>query len=441
MSKIAIYSPPATAQIKNCTADFDLRRAPVPVNLVQYDKTIPILAVSLYKGGTPYALPADAEVNIRMGKRNNLAVYNPALGCNESRDMVYVAITPQMTTQAGTFDPILEVLVDGGVAGTSPLQLVIRRNPVQEDAIDDTSEKQTLADLVRQAAASANAAADTAAGVEQYVEQANTAAEKAETSATAAGSSADQAQAAASAAGNFAQAIADAAEEAQESANTAAAAKSSAEDSAAAAEKSKTAAASSAKAAADTKADIDSIIAGLGAGDMAATTYDPQGKGTDIYEYADSAASSAKTEAVKETANKLTEKMDTATYDPDNKAENVYAYADTASNDVRKQYKAMYLLDGWTEITDETIKAQGWVYEQTVTLIPKVAGVPAVTAESEFLDVATYDPPESYETCQTLDAALAIIAQGRTESGDNNVTTRTTEKPGSDIEVIWRIQP
>lgn len=167
MSKVTIYSPPSAAQVKNCTADFDLRRAPVPINLVQFDKTIPILAVALYKGGTAYKLPEDAEANVRMGKRNNLYVYNPVLGCNEGRTLVYVAVTPQMTTQDGVFYPILEVLADGGVAGTSPLQLVIQRNPVQEDDLEDTSEAQTLADLASQAAASANAAADSARIVQE----------------------------------------------------------------------------------------------------------------------------------------------------------------------------------------------------------------------------------------------------------------------------------
>ena len=172
MSKITIYSPPATAQIKACAVDFDLRRAPVPVHLVQYDKTIPILAVSLYKGGSPYTLPADAEVNVRMNKRNNLCVYNPALGCNESRDVVYVAVTPQMTTQDGTFEPILEVVINSGVAGTSPMQLVIRRNPVQEDAIEDTSEAKTLTELVSQAAASATAAAQSAGAAAEDADKA-----------------------------------------------------------------------------------------------------------------------------------------------------------------------------------------------------------------------------------------------------------------------------
>lgn len=91
----------------------------------------------------------------------------PVSGCNEGRTLVYVAVTPQMTTQDGVFYPILEVLAGGGVAGTSPLQLVIQRNPVQEGDLEDTSEAQTLADLVSQAAASANAAADSARIVQE----------------------------------------------------------------------------------------------------------------------------------------------------------------------------------------------------------------------------------------------------------------------------------
>ena len=129
--------------------------------------------MALYKGGTAYKLPEDAEANVRMGKRNNLYVYNPVLGCNEGRTLVYVAVTPQMTTQDGVFYPILEVLAGGGVAGTSPLQLVIQRNPVQEGDLEDTSEAQTLADLVSQAAASANAAADSARIVQDAIQNAN----------------------------------------------------------------------------------------------------------------------------------------------------------------------------------------------------------------------------------------------------------------------------
>lgn len=173
MSKVTIYSPPSSAQIKHCAVDFDLRREPVPVHLVQYDKTLPILEVSLYKGGAQYRLPEDAEANVRMGKFNNRVIYNPVLGCGENRDKVYIAVTQQMTTQEGDFYPIVEVLVDGGVAGTSSMRLVVHRNPAQENAIKDSSEAKSLDELVKQAAASAESArndAEIAKQAEQTVE-------------------------------------------------------------------------------------------------------------------------------------------------------------------------------------------------------------------------------------------------------------------------------
>lgn len=162
MSKVIIYSPPPTAQIKRCSVDFDLRRDPPKIYLVQYDKTLPIVEVALNKGGTAYQLPEDAEVNIRMGKRNKLAVYNPVLGCNEDRDRVYVEITTQMTTQDGVFDPILELKVGGGIAGTSPILFVVQRNPVQDDSVEDETERKTTEEYARQASESASAAAKSA---------------------------------------------------------------------------------------------------------------------------------------------------------------------------------------------------------------------------------------------------------------------------------------
>lgn len=193
MSKVTIYSPSATAQIKHCAVDFDLRREPVPIHLVQYDKTLPILEVALYKGSVPYRLPEDAEANVRMGKRNNLIVYNPVLGCGENRDRVYIAITPQMTTQEGIFDPIVEVLVDGGLAGTSPMRLVVDRNPAQEDAIEDTSEVKTLVDLVRQASESAEQARQSASIADQSEAEAVKSAAEAKESAVKASKAAENA--------------------------------------------------------------------------------------------------------------------------------------------------------------------------------------------------------------------------------------------------------
>ena len=80
-----IYEPLPTAHLKSCTVDFDSRPDKKAVNLVQYDQTIPVLCVSLKKGGTEYKVPSVAEVNIRMDKRDGYHVYNPALGVNADR--------------------------------------------------------------------------------------------------------------------------------------------------------------------------------------------------------------------------------------------------------------------------------------------------------------------------------------------------------------------
>lgn len=236
MGKIEIYSPSATAQIKHCAVDFDTRRAPVPVHLVQYDKTVPILEVALYKGNTAYKLPDGAEVNVRMGKRKNLVIYNPALGCNETRDHVYVEVTPQMTTQDGAFAPILELLVDGGVAGSSAIQLIIDRNPVQPDDVEDDSERETIQEMVNAARAAATSAANSAATAEDAQKGTAENAEKAEDAANAAEQSKLEAEKSADAAVNATGAAADSA--------------AAAAGSAAAAEQSKTEAAESAAGAA-----------------------------------------------------------------------------------------------------------------------------------------------------------------------------------------------
>ena len=143
-----IYEPLSTAQLKQCTVDFDSRPDKKAVNLVQYDQTIPVLCVSLKKGGTEYKVPSDADVNIRMDKRDGYHVYNPALGVNAERTVAYFAVTPQMSTGWGDYYPIVEITLNGGVAGSAPIWLNFDRNPVPENAITSTDEYKTVQQLL-----------------------------------------------------------------------------------------------------------------------------------------------------------------------------------------------------------------------------------------------------------------------------------------------------
>lgn len=143
-----IYEPLSTAHLKSCTVDFDSRPDKKAVNLVQYDQTIPVLCVSLKKGGTEYKVPSDADVNIRMDKRDGYHVYNPALGVNAERTIAYFAVTPQMSTGWGDYYPIVEITVGGGIAGSAPIWLHFDRNPLPENAIISSDEYKTIQQLL-----------------------------------------------------------------------------------------------------------------------------------------------------------------------------------------------------------------------------------------------------------------------------------------------------
>lgn len=166
----ANYSPPAEALIKATRADFDRRDVVQPVHLVQYDDTLPVLAVALYKGGQPWTLPTGADVNLRMDKKDGHYVYNPALGVSSDRAVVYLAVTAQMTTGYGTFAPVVEVLAVGGVAGMAALRLDIDRNPVQDGMLESTDEYKTVQALAAEVAANAKIVRDNEAGIQDVHE-------------------------------------------------------------------------------------------------------------------------------------------------------------------------------------------------------------------------------------------------------------------------------
>lgn len=189
----ANYSPPEAALIKATRADFDRRDVVQPVHLVQYDDTLPVLAVALYKGGQPWTLPTGADVNLRMDKKDGHYVYNPALGVSSDRATVYLAVTAQMTTGYGTFAPVVEVLAGGGVTGMAALRLEIDRNPVQDGMIESTDEYKTVQALAAEVAANAKIVRDNEAGIQDVHENIE-AIKAAPANATAAAASAKEAR-------------------------------------------------------------------------------------------------------------------------------------------------------------------------------------------------------------------------------------------------------
>lgn len=146
-------APPQDAILHPAQVYFLSQRLPGIVHLVQYDQSLPYLAVELYEGDAPYTVPDGAAVNIRMAKPvpSTKKVYNPAYGISSDRHTVYIQVTPQMTVVAGCTNPVIEVVVDGGIACTGTLRIEIDRNPVQESDIIDTDEYKTLEEILAQA--------------------------------------------------------------------------------------------------------------------------------------------------------------------------------------------------------------------------------------------------------------------------------------------------
>ena len=155
-------TPPANAIQHPAKVYLLSRRLPDIVHLVQYDQTLPVLAVELLQGDAPYTVPEGAAVNIRMAKPvpSNKKVYNPAYGISEDRHTVYIQVTPQMTVVAGCTNPVIEVVVDDGVACTGTLRLEIDPNPVQESDLVDTDEYLTIQEILAEAQAAAQIVQD-----------------------------------------------------------------------------------------------------------------------------------------------------------------------------------------------------------------------------------------------------------------------------------------
>lgn len=154
------YTEKGTEVIHRTSADLLKRPQADPVHLTQYDQTLPIIAIDLQSNGAQYSVPDGAAVNIRMEKPDKKHVYNPALGLSEDRSTVYIGVTSQMTAAYGDSRPTIEIVVNGGVAGTAPLLLIIDENQVPEDAYESTDEYLTIQQLAAEVTVAAKVIRD-----------------------------------------------------------------------------------------------------------------------------------------------------------------------------------------------------------------------------------------------------------------------------------------
>ena len=153
---VSNYTPTGISHATS--VDFSKRSVNQPVHIVQYDRTLPILAVSLYNNGQLYRLSETMEVSIRLGKPDRTFVYNKALGCDSTRTIVYFEITQQMSLFDGEFYPVIEIVDGEKIANSSTIYLVVDRNPVQHDYIESIIEYKELVDYRDEAVKAGNEA-------------------------------------------------------------------------------------------------------------------------------------------------------------------------------------------------------------------------------------------------------------------------------------------
>ena len=145
------YMPSSDKKIHKTSADFILRNCPREVHIVQYDKTQPIVEVELFNNGKRYSLPENAVMNLRFSKPDRTFVYKAVLGCNKDRNIVYFDIDQQMSFLYGKVNPILELVLDDMIAGTSPIPIEIDRNPIQNGDLESSSEYPAIVEAANKA--------------------------------------------------------------------------------------------------------------------------------------------------------------------------------------------------------------------------------------------------------------------------------------------------
>lgn len=153
------YVPDMSSRIVHYTSvDFTKRTVQTPIHLVQYDSSLPIIAITLMEGTNAYSLPADGVAELRYGKNDYTFVIADALGQSADGTIVYFEITYQMTVESGEHHPVVSIWVDDKIAASSTINIIIDRNPVQNEQIESLTDYTALRRFKSDAeAAAANA--------------------------------------------------------------------------------------------------------------------------------------------------------------------------------------------------------------------------------------------------------------------------------------------
>lgn len=123
-----------------------------------------------------------------------------------------------------------------------------------------------------------------------------------------------------------------------------------------------------------------------------------------------------------------------STYDPQGRRTDIFkAIEGTAA-----MYTAKLTLDGWVACTGTDL-SNGYAYKQTATLTKDNSNAPTVTASSVFVSGVGFTPTGVVATDEELAEVFDIINAGKTVSGAGSVTVYVQEKPTAEINARWAI--
>ncbi len=147
MEELKTFTPNEYQVVHKVNVDFGYKSIPVPVYLVQFDRDIPVIEVTLHNFGKAYVVPDGAIVNIKFKKKDNTFVYKHADGFNEKKTAAYFVVDKQMTNISGKQIACIEVSYNGGVIATSYIFVTITENPIQQSDIESNNVFQDALEL------------------------------------------------------------------------------------------------------------------------------------------------------------------------------------------------------------------------------------------------------------------------------------------------------
>lgn len=142
-----IYVENKNDLIHETSVDFVLRSVSREVHVVQYDNLLPIIKVNLFNDDERFEIPNVARINVRLSKIDHTYVYKEITKCNTERNAIYFDVDFQMTVIDSKITFVIELVLGSTVACSSPVSLIIDRNPIQQGDVESHSSFPILYDL------------------------------------------------------------------------------------------------------------------------------------------------------------------------------------------------------------------------------------------------------------------------------------------------------